>query len=91
MLQTWANGSAVVSLVGSEEDDIVGGDEESSEGVEIYLCSCKKRSYRIFLEELESSRLIIRGEVSMYGLTDVVTVNLEDVCSIRFVIHRKEE
>ena len=74
--------TADINLVGSEEDDIVGGDEESSEGVEIYLCSCKKRSYRIFLKELESSRIIFRGEVSMYGLTDVVTVDLEDVGSI---------
>ena len=83
--------TAVVSLVGSEEDNIVGGDKELSEGVEIYLSSCKKRSYRIFLEELESSRLIFRGEVSMYRLTDIVTIDLEDVCSIRFVIRRMED
>ena len=83
--------TAVVSLVGSEEDDIVGGYEESSESVEIYLSSCKKRSYRVFLEELESSRMIIRGEVSMYELTDVVTIDFEDVCSIRFVIRRMED
>ena len=83
--------TAEVSLVGSEEDDIVGRDEESSKSVEIYLSSCKKRSYRIILEELESSRVIFRGEVSMYGLTDVVTVDLEDVSSIRFVIRRMED
>ena len=83
--------TADVNLVGSEEDNIVCGDEELSEGVEIYLSSCKKRSYRIFLEELESSRIIFRGEVSMYGLTDVVTVDLEDVCSIRFMIRRMED
>ena len=74
--------TAVVNLVGSEEDDIVGGDDESSERVEVDLCSCKKCSYRIFLEELEFSHLILRGEVSMYGLTDVVTFDLEDVSSI---------
>ena len=50
--------TAVVNLVGSEEDDIVCRDEESSERVEVDLRSSKKRSYRIFLEKLDSSLLI---------------------------------
>ena len=83
--------TAIVNLVGSDKDDIVDGDEESSERIEVDLRSSKKRSYCIFLEELESSRLIFRREVSMYRLTYVVTIDLEDIGSIRFVIHRKEE